>query len=108
MAFNVFNGDGGVVDENADCQGQSAQSHDVDGLVQEAQYDDGGQNGERDRDGDDEGAAPASEEDENHQAGEGRGDDCFSNDAVDGAADEDGLIGEGLNLKFGWKSLGDA
>ncbi len=69
-------------------------------CADEAEDDDGGEDGERDGDGDDEGRAPGAEEEKDHQAGERGGDDAFANDAVDGGADEDGLIADGRDLEF--------
>ena len=72
VALDVFDGDGGVVDEDADGEGETAEGHDVDGLAEQAEHDDGGEDGERDGDGDDDRAAPAAEEQQDHQAGEAR------------------------------------
>ena len=49
VAVNVFDFDGGVVDQNADGQRQAAERHDVDGLAQQAEDNERGENGERDR-----------------------------------------------------------
>ncbi len=98
VAFDVFDGDSGVVDEDADSESEAAKSHDVDGLVQETEDDDGAENRKWNGDGDDEGAAPASEEYKDHDAGEAGGDDGFTDDAADGAAHEDGLVGQGTNF----------
>ena len=38
-AVDIFNFDGGIIDQDADSQGQSAQSHDIDRLVQQTQDD---------------------------------------------------------------------
>ena len=100
IAVGVFDFDGGVVDEDADGECEATEGHDVDGLADEAEDDDGGEDGERDGDGDDEGRAPGAEEEKDHQAGERGGDDAFANDAVDGGADEDGLITDGGDLEF--------
>ena len=43
---------------------------------------------------DDEGAAPASEEEQDHESGESGGDGAFAQDAVDGGAHEERLIEE--------------
>jgi len=44
VALDVFDGDGGVVDEYADGESEAAKSHDVDGLVEETEDDDGAEN----------------------------------------------------------------
>ena len=43
------------------------------------------------------------EEQKDHEAGERGGDDAFSNDSVDGGADEDGLVTDGGDFEL----LGD-
>ena len=43
-------------------------------------------------------AAPASQEDQNHDAGQAGGDDGFADHAVDGGANEDRLIRDRLDL----------
>ena len=49
---------------------------------------------------DDQRAAPASQEDENHQSGKRGGDNSLTNHPIDCSAHEDGLIGKGLNLEL--------
>jgi len=44
-------------------------------------------------------AAPASEEDENHDASEAGGDNGFADDVADGGSNEEGLIGERRNFQ---------
>ncbi len=66
--------------------------------------DDRGEDGEGNGDSDDEGGAPRAEEEEDHQAGKRGGDDAFADDAVDGGADEDGLVADGGDLE----GLGDS
>ncbi len=94
VALDVFDGDCGVVDEDADGERQTAEGHDVDGLAKQAEDDDRGQDRQRDGDGDDDGAAPASEEEQDHEAGEHGGDDGFADDAIDGAAHKDRLVAD--------------
>ena len=108
IAFDVLDGDGGVVDQDADGECEATEGHDVDGLADEAENDDGGEDRERDGDGDDEGGAPGAEEEKDHQAGEGGGDDAFANDSVDGGADEDGLVADGRDLELFGDGGGDA
>ena len=74
--------DRGIVHQDADRQRQSAQRHDVDGLPQRAQDDDGSQNRERNRNGDDQRAAPASKEQENHHGREAGSDQGFPHHAA--------------------------
>ena len=89
MALDIFDGDGSVVNKNADGKREAAKRHDVDGLMQKAEHDHRRQDGERDGDGDDEGTAPASEEEKNHQAGERGSNHSFADNAVDGALHKD-------------------
>ena len=107
IALDVLDVDGGVVDQNADGERQSAEGHDVDGLVQQAEHDHRGEDRQRNGDGDDQGAAPAAEKEQDHQAGERGGEDGFANHSVDRAADKDGLVGERLNLELGRERLLD-
>ena len=94
VAVDVLDGDGGVVDKNADGQRKAAQSHDVDGLVQHGEHAERTEDGERNGDRDDDGGAPTAQEDQDHDGSEAGGDDGLADHAVDGAADKDRLIGE--------------
>ena len=100
VAVDVFDFDRGVVHQNADRQRQSAQRHDVDGLAQRAQHDDRRQNRQRNRNRDDQRAAPASQEEQNHQPGQAGGDDGFPDHAVDRCAHEDRLVGQRRDAQF--------
>ena len=108
VPLNVFDGDGCVVNKNSNGQRQAPERHNIDGLVQKAQDHDGGQNREGNGDGYDYSAAPASQKDENHQAGKSGSNHRFSNHTVDCAAHKDRLIGKGLDFELGWKRLGHA
>ena len=101
VAIDVLNFHGGVVHQDSDGQGESAERHDVDGFAQRAEHDQRGEDGERNRDGNDQRAAPASQEDQNHEAGEASGDDRFANHADDGSFHEDGLIGKRIDDQCG-------
>ncbi len=105
--LDVFDGHGGVVHQDAHRQRQPAQGHDVDGLVQKAERDHRGENGKRNRHRDDQGAAPASQEDQDHEPGEAGGHDGLANHAADGRAHEDGLIGQRLHLQRRGQGGGD-
>ena len=61
----------------------------------------------RNRDGDDQRAAPAPQKQQDHDGGKARGDDGFANHAADGGADEQGLIGDRLYFERGRKRGGD-
>ena len=94
IAVDVLDFNGRVVDQDADGQRQAAQGHDVDGFAERAQNQQRRKNRERYGDGDDERAAPAAEEDQDHDGGEAGGDDALAHDAADRGADEERLIGE--------------
>ena len=79
---------------------EAAQGHDVDGLAQEAQYHHRGQDGKRNGHGDDERAPPAPEEEQDHQGGEAGRDDRLVDHARDRPANEDGLVGEEIDLEL--------
>ena len=70
-----------VVDQDADRQRQSAERHDVERFADRRERDDRAERGERNGRGDDDGRAPTAEEQQNHQAGERRGDGAFARDA---------------------------
>ena len=108
VAVGVLDLDGGVVDEDADGEGEAAERHDVDGLAEEAEDDDGGEDGERNGDRDDDGGAPGAEEEQDHEACEAGGDDGLADYTVDGGADEDGLVADGCDLERSWKGELDA
>jgi hypothetical protein len=82
VALDILDRDRGVVHQNADRQRQAAQRHDVDGLAQRAEQSGWSQDRQRNGDRDDQRAAPASQEQQNHEAGEARGDDRFADHAA--------------------------
>jgi hypothetical protein len=96
VAIDVLDFHGGVVDQDADGEGQAAEGHDVDGLAEGAEHDERSKDRERNGNRDDDGAAPAAEEDEDHDGGEAGGDNRLADHADDGAADKDRLIGGAL------------
>ena len=57
-------------------------------------------NRKRNRNRDDHRAAPAPQENQNHQSGEAGGNQAFAQHAVDGGAHEQRLVGERLDLQF--------
>src|SRR6185369_14275515 len=88
IAVDVFNGDGCVVNKNADGECQSSKGHDVEGLAERAEDDDRGQNRERDRGGDDDRVTPASEEQKDHRGRQtGRG-QSFAEDTLNCCSNE--------------------
>ena len=98
---DVFDGDRGIVDQDTDRQRQAAEGHDVDGLAQREQRNDRCQDGERNRHRDDQRAAPAAQEDQDHQRGQAAGQDRFVDHAVDGGTHENRLVGCDLDRQVG-------
>ena len=92
-----------VVDQDADRQRQATQGHDVDGFVKDVEHDERTENGERNGDRDDNRGAEAAEKDQDHDGGEAGGDERLPDHAIDGAADKDRLIGQGVDLELGRK-----
>src|SRR5207253_1045802 len=62
VAVDVFDFNGGVIDEDTDSEREAAQGHDIDGLAEGAETEDADENGQRNRDGNDQSAFPVSEE----------------------------------------------
>ena len=92
VTVDVLDGHRRVVDQNTDGERQAAQGHEVDGLAQRIEDDDGRDDRQRNRDRDDQRAAPATQEQQHHQGGQRSGDDRFGHDALDGGAHEYGLV----------------
>ena len=94
MAVDVFNRHGGVVDQYADGERQAAQGHHIDGFANRRQRRQRGQNRQRNRNGDDDRRPPTAQEQQDHQAGQRRGDEPFTNDARHRVRDEGRLIAD--------------
>ncbi len=106
--MNVFEFDGGVIDENTDRKGEPAKRHHIDGFADQCHDGKRRQNGQRDGDADHQRAAPTAEEEQDHQGGEHGGDSGFMEHVVDSAANEDGLIEEAFDVQFGRHADHDA
>ena len=100
MLADVFDGDGGVVHQDTHRQSQASQGHDVDRLAKGRQRDDRGEDRQRNGHGDDQGAAPASEEQQDHQCGQAAGQDRFLDHAVHRRPNEQRLVECGLDFKL--------
>ena len=74
MAVDVLDGDRRIVDENTDREREAAERHEIDRLAERVEQDDRGEDRQRNRDGDDQRAAPASEEQQHHECGQRGGD----------------------------------
>ena len=99
IAIDVFDFDGGVVDQNADGEREAAEGHDVDGLAEREERRDGAEDSERNGDRDDERGAPAAQEDQDHERGEAGGNDGFADNAHDGGAHKDRLVRERIDVQ---------
>ena len=94
VPVDVLDGDGRVVDQDADRERETAERHHVDRLPEQRQRDQGTENRQRYRHGDDERRAPAAEKDEDHERGQRRGDQPFANDGGNRGFHEIGLVAD--------------
>ena len=106
--LDILDRDRRIIHQDTDRQRQAAEGHDVDGLVQCAEYAHRSENRKRDGDGDDHRAAPASQKDQDHDAGEACRDDRLPDNAADRSADEYALISDRLHPEFGRQRRGYA
>ena len=96
-----------VVHQNSDRQSHAAERHYIDGLPEEAEHDEGSQDGKRYRQAHNQGAAPASQEQQDHQRRQGRRNGCFADHAAHRRAHEQRLIEELRDLQIRRQSSGD-
>ncbi len=95
----VVDRDRGVVHQDPDGECQPAQGHHVERLSQRREADDRAQHRERNRGRDNERAAPAPQEEEDHERREAGGDERLADDPRDRGADEHRLVHEHLNVE---------
>ena len=88
-----------VIHQNAHGQREPAKRHHVEGLAQGPERDDGAEHRERNRGRDDERAAPAPQEEQDHERRETGGDDSLVEQPRDRAAHEDRLIRQELHVE---------
>ena len=100
ITVDVFNGNCGVIHQDAHGQSHASQGHDVDGLAQHGEHAERTQDGERNGDRDDDRGAETAQEDQDHDGGEASSNNGLANHAVDGAAHKNRLVGEGLDLQL--------
>ena len=105
MPVDVLDGDGGVVDQDADGERQTAERHDVDGLAQQRKAGQRRQDRERDRERDDQGRAPAAKEQQDHHPGQRCRDHAFLDDAGHRVGNENRLIAHRRQLQAARKRL---
>ncbi len=99
LAMVVLDLDGSVVHQDAHRQRHPAQRHHVEGLVQDLEHDDGGQDRQGDRRDDDQGAPPGPQEQQDHERGQAARDRPFADDPGDGRAHEDALVEQEVDLE---------
>ena len=99
LAVIVLDFDRRVVHEDADGQRQPTQRHHVEGLVQDLEHDDRGQDRQRDRCDDDQCAPPGAKEQQDHQPRQATGDQSFVDHPGDGRPDEDALVEQEVHLE---------
>ncbi len=79
VALNVFERDGSVIHKDADGECKPAERHRIDRLAKEAKHQDRSKDRQRNGNGNNQRGAPAAEKQQDHDAGESRGNDGFSN-----------------------------
>ncbi|MEH2584734.1 hypothetical protein V1281_006629 [Nitrobacteraceae bacterium AZCC 2161] len=99
MVIDVLDRHRGVIDQNADRQCKTAKRHDVEGLADQRQHDDGAENRQRNRYGNDDRGAPAAEKQQDHDGCQQRRDDTFNGHTLNGAADECRLVADVVDLE---------
>ena len=100
IAIDVLNLDCGIVYQDAHCQSEPSERHDVDGLSDRTEHNDRGQDCQRNRGRDDDGASPTAQKGENHKGGEARGNQRFPDHSADGATNKNRLIRQGGHLQL--------
>ncbi len=101
LTVNIFDFNRGVVHQDAYRQGQSSERHEVDGLAESTQDGKGSEHRKGNREGDDEGAPPGAEKQQNHDRRQCRRNHALFHHSVYRRADEKRLVGEFPGLEFG-------
>ncbi len=99
MPVDVLDRHRRLVDEDADGERQPAQGHDVERLAERPQRGDRAEHRQRYGRGNDQGRAKAAEKEQDHQAGQCRGDDALAGHAADRGLNEERLIRDLSDLK---------
>ena len=94
MTLDILDRHRGVIDQDADGQGKTAECHQVNCLPDQAKDRNRSEHGKWNRYRDDDRAAPRTEKQQDHQCGQRGGDDAFSRHAANGRANKERLIGE--------------
>ena len=98
VQHDVFDDHDGIVDHQPDGCGQPAQRHQVETLAQEFERDEGHQNRDRNDQSGDDRCSPVAQEDHQDDGGQNQAQQNGIAHALDGIADDDGLVVERLDL----------
>ncbi len=101
LPIEILDGNGGVIHEDADCQRQPTECHEVERLAKPVEHDDRHEERERNGDEHDQGAAPAAEEDQDHHTCQSRRDHRLAYHTRHGGAHEHRLIEHRRDVKVG-------
>jgi hypothetical protein len=104
---DVFDFDGGIVDQHADGQRKAAERHEIEGVAGELEADDRREDGERDRSADQDDGSPTAEEEADHQRDENRRNDRFVEYVANRVAHELRLIEVDVDLEALGRGLFD-
>ena len=92
VPVNVFHGYRRVVDQDTGCERQAGQRHQVDRIAGEIKAEDAGRHRARNRGDHDDGVAPRTEEQQNHQRHQQRCNNRFGSDVLDRRAHVNRLV----------------
>jgi len=101
LAMDRLDRDGGLVDQDADRQGEAAERHHIDGLAGRPQPNHCAQQRERDGDHDNGGAAPVLEKQQHHQAGQARANQPLVDQRLQRVGHKTGLVEGQLDRYIG-------
>ena len=101
MPVDVFNRDGGVIDQNTHGQCQPAQGHDVQCFTQGVQTNDGAHDGQGDGNRNDKGGTPTAQKQKNHHTGQRGGNQALHGHPLNSGADKNRLVVDRLHDQVG-------
>ena len=100
IAVDIFKLNGGIIDQDADGECETAKRHDVHRLAKRAKNDNRRQDRQRNGGRHHEGAAPVAQKKQNHQRRETGGDHSFTQNAVDRGTDKNRLVEKLTDFQF--------
>src|SRR4051812_30134806 len=98
MPVDVFNRNGGFIHENADGQSKASQGHHIEGVTHGTQQTQRSHHTQRNGDGHNQRAAPASQKQQDQSSREGGGNQSFFHHAIKSRLNKERLVGEQVNL----------